>query len=176
MSREFVALVDMDGVVADLEGGLHDYIAANFPKAIRRSDVSNIWAVEEQYDNLSREALTPLFDSERFFLDLPVVEGAIEGVNALAEVAEVFFCSTPTSSVYCGGEKQVWIAKHFPNFKRRLILTKDKTVVRGDILIDDKPEITGYFEPTWKHVLYRDDAFTWANVETLCKEIRTGMV
>lgn len=174
--KDFVALVDMDGVVADLETSLHDYIAEKFPEAVRREGVGDIWAVEDQYDGIEREDLSPLFFAERFFLDLPVIEGAYEGVEALAEVAEVWFCSTPKSSIYCGGEKQVWIDKHFPDFKRRLILTKDKTMVRGDILIDDKPKIIGRFDPSWTHVLYSNDAFTWDRVQTLCEEIRTGMV
>ena len=36
----------------------------------------------------------------------------------------------------------------------RVMLTKDKTLVRGDILIDDKPEISGSLSPVWQHWLY----------------------
>ena len=30
----------------------------------------------------------------------------------------------------------------------------DKTLVRGDVLIDDKPHVTGSNAPTWQHLLY----------------------
>lgn len=36
----------------------------------------------------------------------------------------------------------------------RLIITSDKTKIRGDLLIDDKPYITGSEYPAWEHVLF----------------------
>ncbi|HEX9597652.1 MAG TPA: hypothetical protein VF982_12285, partial [Anaerolineales bacterium] len=36
----------------------------------------------------------------------------------------------------------------------QLILSTDKTLVQGDILIDDRPEIKGAVKPVWEHVLY----------------------
>lgn len=37
-----------------------------------------------------------------------------------------------------------WIEKHLGyDFLDQIILTRDKTVVTGDILIDDKPDILG---------------------------------
>jgi hypothetical protein len=36
----------------------------------------------------------------------------------------------------------------------RVILTHDKTLVRGDVLIDDKPGITGNMIPAWKHLVF----------------------
>lgn len=35
-----------------------------------------------------------------------------------------------------------------------MIVTKDKTLVHGDLLIDDKPRVTGTRSPAWQHVLY----------------------
>jgi hypothetical protein len=35
-----------------------------------------------------------------------------------------------------------------------VILTRDKTLVRGDVLVDDKPEIGGLATPHWRHLLY----------------------
>ena len=37
----------------------------------------------------------------------------------------------------------------------QVILTKDKTVIKGDFLIDDKPVITRAQDPPdWEHILY----------------------
>lgn len=37
-----------------------------------------------------------------------------------------------------------WVEKHLgPQFVERIILTRDKTVVLGDLLIDDKDTIQG---------------------------------
>ena len=35
-----------------------------------------------------------------------------------------------------------------------MILTKDKTLVRGEVLIEDKPNIIGGVSPVWKHIFY----------------------
>ena len=37
---------------------------------------------------------------------------------------------------------------------RNIILTNDKTVVKADILIDDKPVITGVENPEWEHIIF----------------------
>lgn len=37
-----------------------------------------------------------------------------------------------------------WVERHLgPEFLDKVILTRDKTIVSGDILIDDKPDILG---------------------------------
>ena len=37
-----------------------------------------------------------------------------------------------------------WVEKHMGrDWLNRLILTKDKTIIAGDLLFDDKPKITG---------------------------------
>jgi 5'-nucleotidase len=59
-----------------------------------------------------------------------------------------------------------------PDWVKRVILTKDKTLVKADFLIDDKPEITGAEAvPVWEHILYdrpynrgaNRKRLTWAN-------------
>lgn len=49
-----------------------------------------------------------------------------------------------------------WVDKHLgPQFVERIILTRDKTVVLGDLLIDDKDTILGQEEiPSWEHILF----------------------
>lgn len=37
-----------------------------------------------------------------------------------------------------------WVERHLgPDFLEKVILTRDKTIVSGDILVDDKPDILG---------------------------------
>ena len=53
----------------------------------------------------------------------------------------------------------------------RLVLTKDKTLVHGNLLIDDKPHIQGAVKPRWKHPVRRalqprrdrPPRITWSN-------------
>ena len=40
------------------------------------------------------------------------------------------------------------------DWKRRVVITSDKTLVRGALLIDDKIEVTGCQEPEWAHLIF----------------------
>ena len=69
----------------------------------------------------------------------------------------VFIVSSPSvKSVSCHSDKCEWVKQHLGDkWARRLVLTKDKTIVVGDVLIDDKPYITGAIsKPKWKHITF----------------------
>ena len=59
-------------------------------------------------------------------------------------------------------EKYQWVEKHLgKKAVSQLMLTKDKTIVRGDLLIDDKPGIKGLDSPSWFHALFTAAHNTW---------------
>ena len=37
---------------------------------------------------------------------------------------------------------------------KRIILTKDKTIINADMLVDDRPQIQGATIPSWEHIIY----------------------
>lgn len=79
------------------------------------------------------------------------------GNRDLPRSTEVFICTSPLLKYdHCVGEKYRWVEQHLgPQFVERIILTRDKTVVLGDLLIDDKDTIRGDEEtPRWEHILF----------------------
>ena len=58
---------------------------------------------------------------------------------------EVFICTAPLTNYENSVlEKYKWVEKNFGHeWIKKIILTKDKTLIKGDILIDDNPEIFG---------------------------------
>uniref|UniRef100_A0A8C2FCT0 5',3'-nucleotidase, mitochondrial n=1 Tax=Cyprinus carpio TaxID=7962 RepID=A0A8C2FCT0_CYPCA len=56
----------------------------------------------------------------------------------------------------CVCPQYAWVEKHLGSeFLEQIILTRDKTIVTGDILVDDKPDILGVEpNPSWEHVLF----------------------
>jgi len=55
----------------------------------------------------------------------------------------------------CHSEKAQWVEKHLGSYwLKKLIITKDKTVVYGNVLIDDKHPITGALKPMWDQIVY----------------------
>jgi 5'-nucleotidase len=69
---------------------------------------------------------------------------------------DVRICTAPLSRfTNCVGEKFQWVVNHLgPSWVERIVLTKDKSLVRGDVLIDDKPEVTGSLVPSWQHLVF----------------------
>ena len=85
------------------------------------------------------------------------------------------------NSETCAQEKLAWVRRHVGlEFVRRTIITADKTLVQGDFLLDDRPDITGDAAPTWKHLLFAthanrfygqlDERHTWTTARSLISQ------
>ena len=133
-TKKKILYIDMDGVIAGCD-----------------ADYSN-----KQYQN------------KGFFDKLKPCKNAIESVKQLFNSGEfdVYFLTKPSWSVpesYMA--KRIWIEKHFGNLARkRLILTHNKGLNRGDYLIDDLIDNAKGFQgefihfgssffPNWESVL-----------------------
>ncbi|RXM31053.1 hypothetical protein EOD39_7310 [Acipenser ruthenus] len=144
-------LVDMDGVLADFEGALLRKYRERYPGEpfIELSERRGFLA-RDQYRQISPELgpkLSSVYESPGFFLDLKPISGAIEAMKEMSNLrnTEVFLCTSPILQYeHCVQEKFLWVEKHLgAEFVQRLILTRDKTIVHADLLIDDKDSIKG---------------------------------
>lgn len=151
-------LLDQDGVLADFDGGVHRaLLVAGFdPALIERT----CWETfDDVHRSLGPEAAVEANRARHapgFFRDLGVVQGAVEAVEQLmAAGCEVVVCTAPSlRHPNCASEKLAWLAEHFPALRKRFAVVKDKTLVRGDVLVDDKPSVTGALTPLWRHVRF----------------------
>ena len=153
-----IILLDQDGPLADFEEGFLKNWRTRFPKEVAvEVEQRTQFEISSDYPERLRDQVVSIYHTPDFFLSLKVVDGAVEAVRKIQELRhELFICTSPLSAFeHCVSEKYLWVEKYFGrDLTRRIILTKDKTLVRGDILIDDKPEITGLVIPSWEHVLF----------------------
>ena len=151
-------LLDMDDVLADFERGFLGRWRKKYPRSpFIPIEQRTVFFLENQYPQWCRPAIKRLIRAPGFFLNLEPVAGAPEAVAEMTALGHrVFICSSPRPDCpNCALEKILWVERHLgADLAGRLILTGDKTLVRGDILIDDKPEITGALAPVWEHVLF----------------------
>ena len=106
--------IDMDGVICDFKKGIQDGI---------------IKFAKHKYQQ-SRYG---------FFIGLEPMVGAIDAVLWLSEHFDVYFLTRPSvQNLSCYSEKALWIQNHFgPEYLERLIISPDKSLLKGDYLIDD---------------------------------------
>jgi len=146
-----VVLLDMDGTIVDWDTG--------FCRAWggRPVDRTKSYAMEDCVPVELREEAKKTFMASGFFRSLPPFEGAVAAVKQMERAGlQVWFCTSPIlGHPTCCQEKVEWIQEHFgDDYVKRMILCQDKTTVRGDILIDDKPQIKGLHPPTWRQCLF----------------------
>ena len=68
-----------------------------------------------------------------------MMDGAIDAVIWLSTHFDVYFLTRPSvQNLSCYSEKALWIQNHFgPEYLERLIISPDKSLLKGDYLIDD---------------------------------------
>lgn len=151
-------LIDQDGVLADFERGLRQkwrQAYADVPPLPPEARLS--FYAQLDYPEHLRARVADVCFAQGFFHDLPPVPGAIAGIKALAAAGhDVRICTSPLlQNPYCVAEKYQWVATHLgTDWLDKMILTKDKTLVQGDYLIDDKPDIQGRLSPVWQQLIY----------------------
>lgn len=171
-----IVLVDQDGPLADfergfLEGWQRQYPGAFFvPYAERRS-----FYVRDEYPPHLRTWVDGLHYAPGFYRSLPPTPGCVEAIREMGELGlDVRICTAPlTRYENCVLEKYEWVERHLGReFTKRMIVTKDKTLVRGAYLIDDRPAVEGSLKPEWEHILFdcpynrqvpRKRRLSWAN-------------
>ncbi len=140
--------VDMDGVLADFDAGKN---------------------------KLSQEVIDEVGGAiariENYFRDLPLIPHAKEAVKFLLQNFDVYVLSTPPwSNPSAWMDKRLWLEEHFPELKKRLILSHNKSLLMGDYLIDDR-EVHGAADFHGEHILFGSEKFPdWPSVIQYLKE------
>jgi len=169
-------LLDQDGVLADFEGAFLAAWRARYPDVapVAYEDRRSFHLLDD-YPPALRAQAEAIYTAPGFIRDLPPVPGAIEAYRELQALGmDVRICSSPLRQYEnCVAEKYQWVERHLGReATQKLILSRDKTLVYGDLLIDDRPRIEGAARPHWRHILYdapynRHETgrprLTWAN-------------
>jgi 5'(3')-deoxyribonucleotidase len=109
--RKLTVFLDLDGVLADFEGSLKEIVKD-----------------------------PPEMFVKGFFRNLEPHKGAKEFVDWALKQShfKLYIATKPsTKNLWSTIEKYKWVQEHFPYLLKRIMLTCDKGLLLGDILVDD---------------------------------------
>lgn len=99
-----------------------------------------------------------------FFYDMDPIKDAIDSVNLLMKHFDVWILTAPSyKNPMCLTEKNMWIRKYFGiEFTEKIIICSDKSLCKGDYLIDDNKEGRGQNNFEGELILFGSNEFpTW---------------
>lgn len=131
-------LLDCDDVITNFLGHLVETWNQTVQDETKKIDIEDIksWDLSKYAD----PSIYDIFRSQGFFEELRAKEYSISTIKQLIEstrydIYVVTDCGTP----YELAEKLRWFQRYIPEFNTlRIISIKEKDMIRGDILVDDK--------------------------------------
>lgn len=165
MTKKQPVLIDMDGVIVDFVDSYYRVAKNEYPDLYSvlptdRDEIRTFYIedsipfVSDRIKSMARSLVdsSPDLFSADFMTPIP---GAISCIMALSRMYDVFFVTTPhLKNRHCMDQKIQTIEKYFPGMGKNVVLSQDKTLIDGIVLIDDKPVPNGKFVPTWEHVVF----------------------
>ncbi|CAJ1361289.1 unnamed protein product [Effrenium voratum] len=155
-------LVDMDNTIVDWDGEFirrYAQLAKKDPTEVEKSVRSRAsFEIEENFSKEEAALVLEAVASPGLYESLEPLPGAVEALQAMVQEGvdvKLVTAPHPTCAGTCALEKYLSVERLLgKDFTERLIITRDKTTVQGDLLIDDKPKITGSKPQSWKHVVF----------------------
>lgn len=154
-SEKPVVLLDVDGVIADF--------TSLFGNAVMVANASprgwNPYGWDPKQWNLARDlgltkeqerTVNSILGMPGLALTMNALSGAVEGVKELISIAEVYFVTSPldgnTTWAY---DRCSWLCSYFGDVGKNVVSTEHKSLVHGDVFVDDKPENCASWKKQW---------------------------
>lgn len=136
--------IDMDGVLADVEAQFLKWYERDFGIKMKKEDLVG----KTEHTAFPEEGMIHKFaHTEGFFLDVPVMEGAVEAVKSLSEKFDTYIVSAAMEFPKSLPEKLEWLKINFPFIGwRQIIFCGDKSIISTDYMIDDHIKNLDFFK------------------------------
>lgn len=152
-------------ILLDMDGPLADFDTRCWKECWQRGWETDITYPREQTrryftDHMpnAREAelMRDAINTPGWFTSLKVTTGATVGAQGLLGAGHEVWVATKAleTNPTCRDEKVAWLREHFPYLEDRMFITPDKSLLRGDILLDDAPKPKWLKDAVWQPVIF----------------------
>jgi 5'-nucleotidase len=143
MKRRIRVLLDCDGLLSDFTSAALEVVAKVAGKRYVPADVVRFDFCDALgLSKASRRAVMDAIAHARGFVaDMQPLPGAIEGVQALRELGDVYVVTSPwAGSPTWMAERTAWLAHHFQSNADHVAHMSAKHLVDGDLFVDDRSD------------------------------------
>lgn len=130
-------LIDADGVLEDLTQKWVVYINEKYGTSVKHEDVTE-WDMTKCFPTLTREQVYGAELEDELYERLELYENAVRYVKQLINDGHTIFVVTTSPYQVIRAKVERVVLKYFPFLSwENVIITSNKKMIRGDILIDD---------------------------------------
>jgi len=138
--------LDVDGVVCDFAPHMFETLKEIYGFDVDSLDpeIYKVWDIFPLMpDEMRKFAFKELMSNPFYWMSIPVVDGAVEGVNKLVEHGHrIHWITSPWASCFGWADaRKKWLEKNFglKDGYKDLTITGDKSFSDADVFVDDKP-------------------------------------
>lgn len=132
-------LIDMDDTMEQLARGWIRYLNQRYGTDTRPEDAV-AWDMSRAFPSLTKEQVYAALDEDELWDEVLPMPGAAETIQRLMEEGHQIYVVTATGYRTLKAKMEKVLFKYFPFITwDQVIITRDKHMVQGDVLIDDGP-------------------------------------
>ena len=132
-------LIDMDDVIEQLVIGWVTYLNRKYSLAVSPENVRD-WDMSAAFPALTREQVYDALNDDALWDDVRPMPGAQEVLKRLTEDGHELYIVTATNYQTLRAKMEKVLFRYFPFIPwERVIITRNKQMIRGDVLVDDGP-------------------------------------
>jgi len=160
----FKILVDLDGVICNLDATLLKTYRLKFPSLPyiplqdRVGQCSDLQYLEK-FGPKEASAVQKILKTPGFYRTIEPNPDAIKGIKELNKRRDLklYICTSPWHrNPTCVQDKIDWIGEHLgKSWVKKTIITPDKSLIKGDVLLDDRCDIDKLGKVDFQHVMVR---------------------
>ncbi len=135
--QNLTILVDMDDTLECLSTAWIDYLNEHFYTNVSPSDIDS-WDMSKAFPTLTPEEIYGVLSHEELWKTVTPIPGAVKYLKKLIDDGHDVYVVTASQPETVNTKLQLVLFRYFPYITReKVIITGNKQMIRGDILIDD---------------------------------------